>query len=159
MLNESENENISIFGLFFVENTDLCFKEQNMQTTLHPRLPVLCNSISAFLENGNYNYFYFLPQVSMFSDDTLCITVKPHKVNPDQDVPPTYVQVPAASTKTFTFYIPNCLSSQSLWWDFQENTNVHFYIQVLNLQEILQAKTVMKFSVLMPSGRISEKQA
>lgn len=42
-------------------------------------------------------FFYFLPQLSMFSDDTLYITVKHHKVNPDQDLLPTYVQVPAAS--------------------------------------------------------------
>lgn len=58
---------------------------------------------------------FFLPQLSMFSDDTVCITKEPHKVNPDQDVPPEYVQVPVASRKTFTFYVPNCLSSQALW--------------------------------------------
>lgn len=40
-------------------------------------------------------FFYFLPQLNMFSDDTLYI--KHHKVNPDQDLLPTYVQVPAAS--------------------------------------------------------------
>lgn len=127
-------------------------------TQAHLKLPVFCNSISAFLEDGNWSSFYFLPQLSMFLDDSLCIIVKPHKVNPDQDVLPTYVQVPAASRKTLTFYIPNCLTSQALWWDLQENTGVHFYVQALNLHEILQARTVMKFSIPMPSGRVSEKQ-
>lgn len=78
-------------------------------TQAHLKLPVFCNSISAFLEDGNWSSFYFLPQLSMFLDDTLCIIVKLHKVNPDQDVPPTYVQVPAASRKTLTFYIPNSM--------------------------------------------------
>lgn len=91
-------------------------------TQAYSRHPVLQNSISAFIENGRYSFFYFLLQLSMFSDDTLCITVKPPKVNPDQDEPPSCVQVPEESRKTFTFYIPNC--SQSLWWDLQENTNV-----------------------------------
>lgn len=51
----------------------------------------------------------------MFSDYTLCFPVKPLKVNPDQDVAPSYIQDPAASRRVFTFYIPNFLSSQALW--------------------------------------------